>query len=148
MSWTTLTADNLKARFSDAELRAFRSAKDDLDDTQLLGTLGHVTNYVRGFIKARGLTLGDAGTIPPELVEPALDIALVRYCNTVGGILIDPKGHRADAARQAETTLRDVARGIFAVSSPDADTPNLPHGVEHATGTGHTPQSTNMDGLL
>lgn len=118
MSWVRLTTEQLTQRFSSRELAALQRAKHDLDDGQMAEVLENVTTYVRGFVAAHGRGLGEAGTIPPELTSPALDIALVRYSTSVAGVLIDPKGIRQKAADKADELLRDVSRGLFTVEDP------------------------------
>jgi len=124
MAWITLTDEHLKTRLSGAELTAFSSAalaegqSDPTDDI-----LGDVTNEVRGFVAGnRNNTLGAAGTIPDKLRSAALDIATLKICQRAAGIVIDPGGHRAEAAKQAYRLLAQVADGKFAVEEPETAT--------------------------
>lgn len=123
MAWQTLTVEKLKARFAPSEWSALQKAGSDLDDARAQAVCDQVTGTVRGYVAAnRANRLGDEGTIPLVLVSAGLDLAVVEYSTTVGGVLLDPKGHRKNAQERATKLLEDVAAGKFAVDQPPAAT--------------------------
>jgi hypothetical protein len=152
MSWRTLTESDLLTQLSDTELQRIRAAATGDQPDPIAATLLSVTDTVRGYISAYAPNvLGPADTLPAELIDTAVALAVVRVWPRVGGSMLDPKGLRKDAHAEAMTLLRsDVATGKFRVRPPDSG--SLPPGVgpqaELASSRTITTSPTNLDGLL
>lgn len=152
MSWRTLTEADLLTQLSDTELQRIRAAATGDQPDPIAATLLSVTDTVRGYISAYSSNaLGPDNTLPAELIDTAVALAVVRVWPRVGGSMLDPKGLRKDAHADAMTLLRtDVATGKFRVRPPDAGA--LPPGVGPRAELGSsrtiTTSPTNLDGLL
>ena len=81
MSWTVLTADHVLGELNNAEVEKYRGLVTDTQTDPLPGILSNTTNYVRGFV-GKQVPL-DAAGLPPEVVNPAVDIAIYRLCKRV-----------------------------------------------------------------
>lgn len=121
MAWRTLTESDLLTRLSGAELAGFRAAAlGESQEDPVEYILEQVTDLVRGYIAGnRNNTLGTAGTLPAKLIGPAVDLALMEVMKRAAGIVIDPAGARAEAAKAAERLLVRVADGKFAIEEPE-----------------------------
>ncbi len=132
--WLAITEAHLLSRLSGTELTKLRSAalgNGQADPVQPV--IDEVSAYVRGFV-GRRYPLGEAGTIPQELLRAALALIVVELMSRVAGVVTDPKGERKSAADKAEELLQAVADGRFAVEAPVTQTtatisnpsPNVP----------------------
>lgn len=103
------------------ELSSFRAAalatgQSDPIAAQILLVVDLVRGYIAGCERN---TLGPDGTVPEKLVGVTLDLLVLEVEKRCAGKLIDPQGHRAEAARTAMSILRDVAACRFAIDVPD-----------------------------
>jgi len=123
MSWTVLTADHVLGELNNAEVEKYRGLVTDTQTDPLPGILSNTTNYVRGFV-GKQVPL-DAAGLPPEVVNPAVDIAIYRLCKRVQ---TDSAAQRKPAADDAEEFLKGVAKGDTVVSPSDGTvvTPQKP----------------------
>lgn len=121
MAWRTYTEADLKTVFSGAELESIRAAA--LADGQadpIAAAITAVTDHVRGYIAAHPVnTLGESGTLPERLIRTAGALLPMDVMRRVAGLSIDINDVRKLAYAEAQTTLRDVSRGDFAVETPD-----------------------------
>lgn len=97
-----------------------------LDEGQidpLIEVLARTVDEARGFLGARPhATMGPEGTIPPQLLGPVLDIARYRLCSRLAvGPLSDMllSEAREREYQDAIRILRDTAKGVFSVESPE-----------------------------
>lgn len=122
MAWITLTEAHLLTKISGPELAQIREAalgEGQVDPVQ--PTLDQVTREVRGRVAACARNrLGAGNTIPDELLDAALSLAVLRFEGRAAGLSIDENSVRANAARSAESLLRDVARCEFSLEQPDS----------------------------
>jgi uncharacterized protein (DUF1501 family) len=121
MAWRAITEADISTRISASELAGIRSragAGSVLADSTAL-----VTERVRGHVAAHAANrVGPAGTVPERLIGAATALLVVDLYSRTAGMLIDLSETRKEAAKSAETLLRDVSRGAFAVEQPDAGT--------------------------
>ncbi|QBG47827.1 hypothetical protein EGM51_10645 [Verrucomicrobia bacterium S94] len=109
--WRAITEDDLLQKMTEAELSAVSNVVYDVMTT--------VTDMVRGYVASSGAEMDeDPTTIPDRLIGSACAIILVDAYISLGGTLVDPKGHRKDAKDEALQRLRDVAAGKFSVDDP------------------------------
>ncbi len=153
MAWRALNEADLAGHLSDTELQRIRAAAVGKNGDPIADTLLGIANTIRGYISAHPANrLGPDGTIPEELVDCAMHIAVVHVWTRVGGGLLDPKGLRKEAADEAMKLLRDVAKGLFRVQPPptaDAQAPGAGGAdCELASGKGNFPVSTELNGLF
>ena len=129
MAWVAITEADVLTVLSGPELAAYRSvalAGGQADPVAPI--IGQVVDLVRGYVG--GCTsnqLGEAGTIPAKLLQPALDIIAVRIPRRVRK---DPTQARQDAHDQAIALLEKVSNCDF-----DIEEPVTPSTEETAAGT-------------
>lgn len=118
--WVTLTVDHVIQALAAPELTALRTQLladgqvDPLPDI-LTRTTMEVRGYVAGF---HGTAVGQAGTIPEELISSAIAIARWRLLGRLPVRLLSTDGRRQEY-EDALAQLRDVAAGKFAISVAD-----------------------------
>ena len=119
--WVTIQESDLLTGISGPELAGIRSAAlatGQSDPVQ--PTLDQVTRLIRGRVAAcRHNRLGEGNTIPDELMEAAVAIALMKLPARAAGLTIDPDGTRQSAADDAQDLLKEVAACRFAVQQPE-----------------------------
>jgi hypothetical protein len=122
--WITLTRAKFQEKLTGAEYSAVKSAAlgaGQVADTLMDEVLSRVTQEVRGHVSGcvRNL-LGAEGTIPDELEDAALAMALVRFLNRLPSLksLLSPT--RTDAAKEAGELMKQVAACRFGVVQPTA----------------------------
>jgi hypothetical protein len=123
MSWIVITEAHLLTKISGPELEAVRAAAlADAQADPVQPTLDQVTREVRGYVAGCAANqLGDGNTIPDELLDAALSLAVVRFLSRAGGLSIDGEDNpRMKAAEAARQLLRDVAACRFAITQPEA----------------------------
>lgn len=120
--WVEITEADLLTGISGPELAGIRSAAlatGQSDPVQ--PTLDQVARLIRGRAAAcRHNRLGAGNTIPDELTEAAVAIAVMRLPARAAGLTIDPDGARQSAADDAQDLLKEVAACRFAVEQPAA----------------------------
>lgn len=120
MAWITLTTDDLKRRMSVEYAAITRAALNEGQDadTMVSEELANTTVFVRGFC-GKG-TLGETGTIPDELTDPALALLVVKIIRRLpiaSKTLLSEA--RLTAAAEAIDVLKMVASGTFKVVRPE-----------------------------
>jgi phage gp36-like protein len=123
MAWTALTAAQVLNDLNNAEVEKYREIIADGQSDPLPDILARTTDYVRGFV-GKQVPL-DAAGLPPEVLNPAVDIAIYRLCKRVQTSSAE---QRKPAADDAEEFLKGVAKGDTAVSPSTGDivTPQKP----------------------
>lgn len=123
MSWITITEEDVKTRLAGAELTAFKTAAlSPGQSNPLPEIISQVTDEIRGYVAACAHnTLDAAGTVPPRLLAPALNMIRYRLATRLPGMkgLIDEL--RQKEYNDALAVLKDVAACRFAVEDPDGD---------------------------
>lgn len=132
--WTSLTSSQLAERFAGPELDAIKNAalaEGQDADTLLDNALARITATVRGYVGGCAKnSLGPDGTIPDELTDAALALAVYQILTRLPGMggLLDEK--RASNRDEALTLLRDVSACKFAILQPES-----PATAQPASGT-------------
>ena len=121
MAWARITEADLLTKISGDELETFRATalgSGQVDPVEPAITT--VTNLVRGHVRANPVnTLGAEGTIPKELLGPALDLLVIEIQKRCAGLLIDLSDTRKRAADTAMNILSRVASKQFAIENPE-----------------------------
>jgi hypothetical protein len=127
-AWTRLTPSDLQSRLSRREMEAIRRAAGAWDDAAAQEILDQTADTARGYIASSAANALDPAphTVPPELRAACLDIALVDYSQSIGGVLLDPQGGRQKAADRALKRLEAAAAGRFALTPPSDAAPGSP----------------------
>jgi phage gp36-like protein len=116
MSWTTISTNNVLARLNSAEKVAFKDIlQTDGQSDPLTENTTMVTNLVRGYCRAQVSDLPDAG-IPPELVDPAVDIIIYKLATRVSHNHAEQRKAGYEAALEI---LKMVAAGDFVIADDD-----------------------------
>lgn len=123
MSWIKLTPAHLDSALSAPELTALRSLqlspgqKDPVPQAIL-----RTCTEVHGYVGAAGIQVGEAGTVPEELLSSAIAIARWRIIGrlSVGTAakLFATENRRQEYA-DAMAQLKDVATRKFIISLPE-----------------------------
>ncbi len=142
MAYVTLSINDVVEALNAAELARYRAIGTGCDP--LPGIITRVTNRVRGFVRKQN-TL-EAGGIPQELVDVALDIIIYRLAK---GMSPDAAKSRKPARDDAEETLKDVAKGDFRVAEPATPTSEKTSAPSPSFGSGASEFAPrgNQDGL-
>jgi hypothetical protein len=114
--WISITTDDVKTRLAGAEFVAYTTkalAAGQVDP--LPDITAQVVREVRGYVAAKGNTLGDGLTIPDELLAAAVDMIVFRLTTRLG---ISVKEDRKTANDQAKTLMGQVGRGEFRIVAP------------------------------
>lgn len=130
MSWITLTESHLASRVSAGEIDKFRATGPaDASSDRIADLLDQVTNFVRGKVASCGENIGrmgPAGTIPDELLMPALTVARGSIVTSVPVMEgeTDPRGEELRQAyreldRAAKCEIRIAAFGDTAAESAE-----------------------------
>lgn len=130
MPWVPLTSAHITESLAAAELTALQTMQLAAGQTNPVPeAIERTTLEVRGYVAAyHGTAVGQAGTIPAELLSSAIAIARWRL---IGRLPV--KSFATDSRRKeyedAIAQLRDVAAGKFAISvatDPAAEQPRPP----------------------
>ena len=109
MAWRKPTEEDLTSRLSQNEITAFsRSSSFGTDAVE--GVLAQAAGFARDAIRSGGrcgLSPVD-GEIPDGLFRPVLAIAVLDLLTRIN---VRPNDTRIDAAKEAESYLREVASG-------------------------------------
>ena len=130
MSWTALTADNIRGRLSRDELDGYMTAGDQESDgvDALTEIILQVTAMVRGKVAsnvANITKMGAAGTIPDECLFAASTIARDAL---VGSLPLSEGATevRKEELRKAHSFLDSVASGGVRIEDADGALPETP----------------------
>lgn len=126
MSWTTVTADHVMEEFTPAERSALTRIQDATDN--LSAILTRVVSMARGNIAAGRNTLGDAGTVPPQLTLDIIAIARWRWLTAIPQARAMQTEERKQAYTDAMRRLDEIAKGELAVEAPDDSATSDPGG--------------------
>ncbi len=119
MSWTTPTAADLIASLSEGERAKLAAAGVSADQDVDAQLIARTVALVRGYVRRSGVALDAAGTLPPELLAPAMDLCAVDALLRAD---LRPSEQRMQRRRDALDLLRAVADGTgIQVAGPDAD---------------------------
>jgi hypothetical protein len=109
MAWNTLTADDVRNALSDAETTAVRNfAGTD----KLPSMVNNIVSRARGAIRQHQ-ALDAEGTVPDDIRDDVICIAIFRYLTLVPGLLTTEA--RTEAAKLAEARLKLIAEGKVSV---------------------------------
>jgi phage gp36-like protein len=121
MSWSAITATEVKTRLTGAELTALQTVALASGQTDpLVEIIEQVVDEVRGYISANtSNTLGASGTVPSKLISAALAIIRYRLCTRlpVKSLLTEDRVKENEAAIRL---LEQVAAGKFAIEDPNS----------------------------
>lgn len=126
--WIALTRAKLQEKLTGSEYSSVKSAalgSGQVADTLIDEALSRVTQEVRGYVSGcvRNI-LGPEGTIPDELEDAALAMALIRFLNRIPSLKSLMSPPRMEAEKQALELMKQVAMcrfGIVAPETPAAD---------------------------
>lgn len=119
MSWVTVTSDHVHSRLNSAEKTAFNAVLQVSGQSDpMTETIGLVTNLVRGFAQKQ-VSDPPASGLPPELVDPAVDLIIYRLAQRVSNAHAEQRKPAADAAMEI---LKAVAGGDFIISDDEGGT--------------------------
>lgn len=151
MSWITLTEAHLENHLSGDELDALKTESlADGQDSPVDDILTEVTRKVRGYVGANPAnTLGEAGTIPDELKDSALQIVKWELINRLPGMSFLADERREDQKDDAIRLLERVADGKFAIAQPETASDEVVNSAHVAVVTSRTKKatSTELNGL-
>jgi len=122
MAWRNVTQDDILLKMAGPELDAFRSAALESSPSQadpIAGIINQVVTLCRAQV-ARNIsnTPMEAGvTLPEGLIAPAVDLMVLAIMSRAAGTIIDPDGHRKEAARRANEIFDKVARAELVVEA-------------------------------
>jgi hypothetical protein len=124
MAWRALTTVDVQTGLSAQEIQAvttYALAPGQTDPTP--SVIASTMNQVRGYVAAKfgGTPIGAEGTIPDELVDSAIDIAVWKLVLRFPGKLM-ANDARKTKYETALAQLKDVARGLFIVEMPTTPT--------------------------
>ena len=113
MAWKKPTEQDLTTRLSQKEITAYSRSSDFGTDT-VEAVLSQATGFAREAIRSGGRCSisPTEGEIPGGLFRHVLAIAIVDLLNRINVV---PNDARRDAAREAESYLRDVSSGKIGV---------------------------------
>ena len=140
MAWLTLTSAHVQASLAAAELTALRTTQLAVGQTDPLPeAITRTVGEVRGYVGAHaGGMVGQAGTIPEELLASAVAIARWRLLGRLPVKLMASEQRRQEYD-DARALLRDVAAGKFAVSAPANPATDQPRLVAEGSWGSETP---------
>ncbi len=122
MAWAALTVDDVKTRLSGTEITLVQSAVLSSGQSDPIPEIiAQVTDAIRGYIEVK-YAPGEAGTLPPQIKDAA--IAIVRW-RLIGRLAAGQQGalsgseHRKKEHDDAWATVKEIAKGEFAIEKPD-----------------------------
>jgi len=125
MAWVPINSDEVINSLTSQE----QSMMTDPSSASDMATIVYnVTNLVRGKVmgwQPNQAYMGPVGTIPDELMAPAIAICRYKFLTHLPGTQLITKWREAENT-EAYTLLADVARGKFVILAPDGSVPNNP----------------------
>jgi len=152
--WITPTLTDLKRKFTTQVLTVvenYTAQTGSTSDDLLTQELAAAINEVRGYVSAFEVNvLGESGTIPDELTNPALVLARRNVYNNVPALNALFNAGMQKELETVTTQLRDVAKGAFRVVPPTVAADLQPSGAGFATVTPATNANNveKLSGLL
>ena len=119
MAWRKPTEEDLTSRLSQTEISAF-SRSSSFETDAVSGVLAQAVGFARDAIRSGGrcgLSPVD-GEIPDGLFRPVLAIAIIDLLTRFN---VRPNEARSEAAKEAESYLREVAAGKIVPESYAAE---------------------------
>ena len=122
--WITFTTAHIKSRLMDEEVEAYEDAGDIDVETKLDGIIEQIVGMVRGKVAScrKVTTLGDARTIPDELLWAAATIAKHSLIAVVPGLDDEQDKLRMKEYSSALGQLDDAASCDIAIAPPGGAT--------------------------
>lgn len=119
MSWIALTSAHIAGSLTQAELDALRTVQVSPGQADPLSeAIARTCTEVNGYVAAQaGHPVGQAGTIPEELLSSAIAIARWRLLTRLPNTRLATESRRLEYT-DALAQLKDVAKGDFAISFP------------------------------
>ena len=131
--WIRITQENLPSVLSQAEIDAYRRSPGDDGSDPVAGLLRQVAELVRGYVRANPdivFDTRDPETIPPSLVNPALNLARFAVLNRIAaGNISEGRKKEYEAAIKLLESIKD--RKFLPESHGDAENPK-PDGIPAA----------------
>lgn len=121
MAWTELTVEDLKPRLLGQELTILQSrGLGEFQGDPVPEVISQVVDEVRGYIAANAKnSLGPAGTLPPQLKQAAVSLAIWALAGRPGAAgKIVRSDDRKEQKNDAIALLKAVARDEFKVEQP------------------------------
>ena len=118
MSWRAPAVGDLQAAMTGTEIveledLALADGQTGLVAAVLTATVALVRGYLRGYAPT---SMGAAGTLPPELIGPAMDIAVMKLYRRADKEPSDVRKAAAEAAMKLLTEA--LPKGEFRVEAP------------------------------
>ena len=126
MAWRALVTADVQTGLSGQEIAAvtqYALAPGQTDPTPAV--IAAAMDQVRGYVAAGGIILGSEATIPGELIDAAIDIAVWKLVLRFPGKLM-ATDQRKDKYEAAVKMLQDTARKLFFVEPPAVPTTSPP----------------------
>lgn len=117
--WVPITIADVKSVLSDTEYDKITNAKLAPGQTGagvVLESIARVVRMVRGKARIKN-SLGQAGTIPDEVMDAALAILRQRIFTRIPNVGLLGEDRRSEV-RDANALLRDLAKGDLEIESP------------------------------
>lgn len=108
MAWIAPTRENLTAALSIDEQRFYREKLATEEDGLVASVLERAVARCWGYLRKSGVRLGAAGTLPPEVLPYAMDLAAY---NLIVRINLIPSEGRTRLNEEAIAFLEKVAEG-------------------------------------
>ncbi|MEK9752259.1 MAG: phage protein Gp36 family protein [Rhodospirillaceae bacterium] len=140
MAWTTITASDVSASFSNSEKAAADAAKGD---DKLGDVIADVVDEIRGYVAVKN-RLAAGATIPGRLESTALIIIRHRFLSSLPSSALITEARQLEY-NQAIERLKNVAKGLFAVE--DSDGTESPSRVEIARSRTAVATRTTLKGF-
>jgi len=118
MAWTAVTSEDVLSEFTLREQEAVTASQDGEDS--LDGILTRTLAMARGFISAAGHTLGDAGTVPDQMLHDVIAVARWRLLVSVAALKPLATEHRKQAHDNAMKRFESVGSGDLRVELASA----------------------------
>lgn len=119
MAWITITPNDLKTRFTGAELERLRTgALSEGQGDPLPEVISQVVREVRGYVSANARNvLGEGQTVPDELKGASLARIAFELATRLPVARLMTE-ERKEANTSAETLLKRVSEGKFSIECP------------------------------
>lgn len=123
MAWVAITTADVLNRMSDDERYSYENAGGNADNNRLTGIIAQVTGLVRGKVAAcheNIAKMGDAGTIPDELLWAAVTIIRQSLVSSTP-VLDSEKDGRTKELENSWDMLDQVASCKLRINAPEGE---------------------------
>jgi len=146
MSWISITVDAVLQEFTPQEQAAINGIQGA--ETNLAGVLARVVNGWRGSISAGGNPLGEAGTIPEQVIEDVIAEARWRWLTGMPALKPLQTGGRKDLYEDAKDRRAKIEAGSVKTEIPaEAIASTSPNNAVARPRAGRTVKTSSFDGL-